>query len=540
MRHLIFALAALALGLAACEGCRASRAPGTAGVPAPGSGGVLPTLRLVLATDVAGALEPCGCTRDQLGGLGHLGAWLKKSRVGAPTSVVASAGPLFFMDDKLDAERGDQDRAKAHAMARVLHGLGFTAFAAGANDWADGAPALVALANESGAAVITVEGARAPPFETVIVRDYGALKVGFVGSGQAGPSAAGATSPEQEVRRGVDEARTQGANVLVALAAVGRGEAKRIADAVPELTAVLVGSPRATGDGNTTAPPVERVGDVLVIQSANHLQSVAVLDLYLREAPAAGRLVKFADATGLELARERAEIAGQIDDLHVKIAGWQRDPSIAPADIDARRDDLARLEARRDDLDARRPPATGSFFRYVLKEVRESLGSDPEIEAQLVAYYKAVDDHNRVEFADRVPPPPAPGEAGYVGVEACSSCHQEARRVWNGTPHAHAYVALSSQFKEYNLECVGCHVTGYEKPGGSTVTHVSALENVQCEICHGPGSRHLRSPSKQALIVARPDASTCLLCHHPPHVEGFDPSVKMREVLGPGHGMPAR
>jgi hypothetical protein len=25
-------------------------------------------------------------------------------------------------------------------------------------------------------------------------------------------------------------------------------------------------------------------------------------------------------------------------------------------------------------------------------------------------------------------------------------------------------------------------------------------------------------------------------CHHPPHVDGFDPVSKMQVILGPGHG----
>jgi|HubBroStandDraft_6_1064221.scaffolds.fasta_scaffold73976_2 hypothetical protein len=534
MRHLILALAALALGVTACEGCRSSQAPGTV---VPAAAVATPTLRLYLATDVAGALEPCGCTRDQLGGLGHLGAWMKQNHVRAPASLFATSGPLFFMDEKLDAERGDQDRAKAHAIALVVRGLEFAAFAPGTNDWADGSSGLTALAAESGGAVFAGD-LPSPPLAASVVRDYGGLRIGLVGSGSPGPGAS-PSSAEEAVKRGVADAKRQGANVLVALAAVGRGEAKRIADAVPELAAVVVGSSRTNGDGNTTAPQVEEVGDVLIVQAANHLQSVAVLDLYLRESPVPGRLVKFADATGIELARERAELTTQIDDLHVKIAAWQRDPSIAPKDVEARSGDLARLEARRDTLDTRRPPERGSFFRYSIKEVRESFGSDPAIEADMRAYYKAVNDHNRAAFADRLPPPRAPGQAGYVGVEACSSCHAAARQVWNGTPHAHAYATLSSQFKEFNLECVGCHVTGYEKPGGSTVTHVDKLENVECEVCHGPGSKHVSNPGDSTLIVAKPDASMCLSCHHPPHVEGFDALAKMKEVLGPGHGMPA-
>jgi hypothetical protein len=536
--HPICAAVALALSLAACEGCRSSGPP--AGGPRAGGPDVgAPTVRLYLMTDFAGALEPCGCTKDQLGGLDHFGAWVRGEHTRAPAALVASAGPLFFMDDPLDGGRAGQDRIKAETIARVLNRLDFVAFAPGANDWADGAPGLTRLASASGAAVILGYGNAPAPFVSQLVRQVGGVKIGFIGFGQA-QAGASPSNVEEVVARGAEAAKQQGANVLVALAAVGRGEAKRIADAVPELTAVVVGAVKANGEGNTSAPQGERVGGVVVAQAANHLQSVAVLDLYVREALVPGRVVQFADATGLELARKREDLAVRIDDLHVKIAAWEHDPSVPPGDVEARRRELASLEAQQGGLDSKPPPAQGSFFRYSLKEIRDSLGKDPSVEADMLAYYKAVDEHNRIAFADRLPPPLQPDQASYIGVEACTACHEPARAVWQQTAHARAYATLSSQFKAYNLECVGCHVTGYERAGGSTVSHVDKLRDVQCEVCHGPGSKHVRSPNAPSSIIAHPPPSVCLECHHPPHVEGFDAALKLKEILGPGHGMPAK
>jgi len=527
LRHLVFAAPALAIGLTACEGCRSAGTPTTTSA-APDVGA--PTVRLYLVTDMAGALEPCGCTKDQLGGLDHFGAWVKHEQPHAPAALVASAGPLFFMDDKLEGDRADQDRIKADAIARVMHGVGMAAFAPGTNDWDDGADGFDRLAGAAGA----------PPFGgdgNAVVRELGGIRVGFVGYGQRQqtPASAGA---EDVIKRGVEEAKKQGAEVLVALAAVGRGEAKRIADAVPELTAVVVGAPRSTGDSNTAPPPGEQVGNVLIVQAANHLQSVAVLDLYVRETPVPGHVIAFADATGMELSRKRDELRSRIDELHVKIAAWERDPAVAPADVAARRDELAKLEAQRDALDTKPPPAKGSFFRYRLQEMRRTLGKDPAIEADMLAYYKAVQEHNRTAFADRLPLPAGPEQATYVGVEACASCHPAPLDVWRTTSHSRAYATLAQQFKELNLECVGCHVTGYEQPGGSTVTHVDKLKDVECEVCHGPGSRHVQNPTDRTRIVAIPPPSRCVECHHPPHVEQFDPVAKMAEILGPGHGRP--
>jgi len=542
-RSFVFALSMVALGLAACEACRCAPTSG-ARSPSQATEGPVPTVRLYLVSDLAGALEPCGCTKDQLGGLDHFGAWVSQSRTRVSHAWVASAGPLFFMDEHLLPERSDQDRTRADTMAHVLRRLDFVAFAPGVNDWADGSAAFGRLASEAGAVAILGEDATSSAAPSTTVRDAGTvdgvpIKVAFIGYGQ-GARPEGGLRVAEGVRRGVAKAKAEGANVLVALVAAGRGEAKRVADAVPELTAVLVGSAKSDGEANTGTPQAERVGDVLVVQTANHLQSVAVLDLFVRQPPLSGKIIQFADASGLELAQRREQLSARIDELHVRIAAWERDKSVGEADLRARRRDLATLEAERETLDVRPPPPSGSFFRYAIKEIRESLGKDPAIEQELVSYYKAVHEHNRIKFADRLPPDALPGQPSYAGIAVCSNCHPGARQVWDGTPHAHAYRSLASQFKEFNLDCVGCHVTGYDRPGGSTVTHVDRLGDVQCEVCHGPGSRHALEPSDKQSIVAKPSASACLECHHPPHVEEFDPVAKMQRILGPGHGRPPK
>jgi len=540
----LVAILAGAFGLASCEGCRSaspSRSVAAAG-PTPRSDAPPPTVRLFFISDLAGALEPCGCTKDQLGGLDHFGAWVQSSRALAGAAFVASAGPLFFMDPSLVPDRAEQDREKATTIARVLRRLDLAAFAPGSNDWADGPDALGSLANAAGAAVIAAESPAQAPGASVVIREVKGtagvpLRLAFVGYGQRRPGEA-PTSAQEVIRAGIEEAKRLGSNVIIALAAVGRGEAKRIADAFPELTAVVVGSAKSESDTNTTVPQGERVGDVLIVQASNHLQTVAVVDLFVREPVADGRLVRFADSAGLDRAQRRSDLTQRIDDLHVKIAAWERRDGVSPSDLAARRRDLAKLEANRDALDDAPPPKTGSFFRYTIKEIRDSLGKDPSIDAEFLAYYRSVNAHNRIAFANRQPSPPAAGEATYIGVEACSTCHPQARQFWNGTRHAHAYGSLSSQYKEFNLDCVACHVTGYERPGGSTVTHTEKLENVQCEVCHGPGSKHALNPSDKGAIVGAPQPSLCIGCHHPPHVEAFSPVERMKDILGPGHGLP--
>jgi hypothetical protein len=318
-----------------------------------------------------------------------------------------------------------------------------------------------------------------------------------------------------------------------------RGEAKRIADAVPELTAIVVGAPEQRGEANTKPAPPESVNDVLVVETANHLQTVTIVDFWKRpDAP--GVPGKFVDGTGAAQAKRREDLTRRIQELRVKIADWEKGSNISPADLNARKADLKALEDELASVKDPPPPDKQSFYRVTSRDIRTDLGVDPKTKDVLASYYKKVNEDNKVAFAGRKPKPVAAGEASYVGIDSCDGCHEEPVDVWKKTSHAHAYKTLSDDFKEFNLDCVSCHVTGYDRPGGSTVTAVAALKDVQCEVCHGPGSIHAKSSGKTPMPVPKPESALCESCHHPPHVHEFDAKAKMELILGPGHGRPKK
>ena len=537
----LFSFACLALGASACEGCRTPAAPGGAD----GATADAPQARLYLVSDLAGALEPCGCVKDQLGGMDHFGALVAAEKKTAPASATLSAGPLFFMDMDLTADKRAQEISKADTIAATMKTLGLAGFAPARNEWAADGNTAASLVDRAGAPMLGADLSAGTLPKRWTLRTIGNVKLGIVGvaapdkADKAKTPLEGVTSspPIPAVKEAVAALKKEGAQAIVVLAAVGRGEAKRIADDNPELLAILVGSTGESGDTNTKAAPPEQIGDVLVVETANHLQTVGVLDLYVRDPkPGPTGLLRFADGTGLERMRKRQELSERIDGLRAKIATWENDRSIAPADLDARKADVSRLEAERDALEKSPPPASGNFYRFSMKEIREQLGADEAVKSQMLAYYKKVNDDNKAAFKDKVPRPAAKGEPSFVGIDACTNCHEDARKVWDGTRHSHAYETLTKQFKEANLDCVACHVTGYDKPGGSTVTHVGELKDVQCEVCHGPGSLHAAKPEKVKMPTAKPQPEACIACHHPPHVHEFDAKVKMAEILGPGHG----
>jgi hypothetical protein len=537
--NLLFAVVLGAAGISgACStGTTSSGTPSSASPIAD----TKPSLRLFLLTNVAGALEPCGCSKDQLGGASHFASLFEAEKSEAKSALVLGAGPLFFQDPKSAPDKATQDRWKAEALAKGAAKLGVAAWTPGANDFGAGADAFRALAGASQAGFLAANARGAAGLAPSKTVEVDGVRIGLTGVIDPKVGAAGGFEVEPPVdalRREVAALRSAGARLVVVLAAMPRGEALRLTDAIPDLDVLVVGKPSEKGDGNDAPRAPVLAGSTLVVELSNHLQTTARLDLFFREEPGGTGRIQLADGSGLARAEQLLGISQQIRDLEHRINGWESSKVVRADDLAARKKDLERLRTEKLTLESQTTETpTGSYFKYALVEVREKLGKEPGMEEVTLGYYKRVNDHNAEAFKGRMPPSAGDGPA-YLGVEACSTCHAEERAVWDKTGHAKAYATLEKKFVEFNLDCVSCHVTGYEKPGGSTVTFVESFKGVQCETCHGPGSLHAKEPTKKGLVQVKPEPKSCVSeCHHPPHVEGFDPVAKMPSVLGPGHGL---
>ena len=116
---------------------------------------------------------------------------------------------------------------------------------------------------------------------------------------------------------------------------------------------------------------------------------------------------------------------------------------------------------------------------------------------------------------------------GYSGNEVCGVCHEREHETWQFTTHASAYHTLLKHGEETNPECVGCHVVGYEQPGGYVSSQETPdLEDVGCETCHGRGGPHL-SPG---FLQNGDYAPACITCHDTKHSLGFDYTVFVPRV----------
>jgi hypothetical protein len=118
-------------------------------------------------------------------------------------------------------------------------------------------------------------------------------------------------------------------------------------------------------------------------------------------------------------------------------------------------------------------------------------------------------------------------EAIYVGTESCRGCHEvEYDNFKAFAKKATSYASIKKMQKgltaEELKECYGCHTTGYGKPGGFvSIEKTPHLQDAGCEVCHGPGSKHVESEDPDDLM-ADLDADSCKACHNSTRVEAFN------------------
>lgn len=109
-------------------------------------------------------------------------------------------------------------------------------------------------------------------------------------------------------------------------------------------------------------------------------------------------------------------------------------------------------------------------------------------------------------------------KTGYSGNEFCAVCHDSQQNTWLLTNHAGAFETLVKHGADKNTECIGCHVVGWARSGGYTMTPTTReLEDVGCESCHGRGGPHL-SPG---LIKDGNYEPQCSTCHDAKHSLNF-------------------
>jgi len=131
-----------------------------------------------------------------------------------------------------------------------------------------------------------------------------------------------------------------------------------------------------------------------------------------------------------------------------------------------------------------------------------------------------------------------PTNAEYVGSEACKSCHAAEFETWVASAHAQAGQTLDAEQKAGDADCLRCHTTAFDRPGGFPASGGLAvhadLGRVGCESCHGPGGEHVAPEAvKLGSILSLGDkCDSCVIlqicgsCHDDANDPGFEFEVQ--------------
>jgi hypothetical protein len=128
----------------------------------------------------------------------------------------------------------------------------------------------------------------------------------------------------------------------------------------------------------------------------------------------------------------------------------------------------------------------------------------------------------------------------YASTNGCALCHEREVQQWMTTDHAHAFATLRDAGRSADPACLGCHMTGFLRPGGTQYLDTATISfpDVGCETCHGPSAEHVGSVNKKNGTSRKVDPVVCLGCHAPDQsVEPFDYATALPKIIGPGHGL---
>jgi hypothetical protein len=407
-----------------------------------------PAVVLLLSGQEYGYIQPCGCSRPQLGGLERRYNFLQKVTTENGWPVV----PVDLGD--LAQANGPQTLLKYKYSMECLNVMNYSAVGAGQNEMA--LPLLRALAEYS----------LNSPSPRVLFANLADPESKFLSI----PGASQVTAVKDGPKVGV-------------IGVVGPSVARQVRDPDVKFASVKKILPAAiTGARNAGAELL-----VLLYQGS------------VEEAKACARF--FHDFQSILCLTEEEEPPGKpdmVDDTMIVNVGHKgRYVGLVGAYRTA---------------NAARPWALYYQLAEMGEEYETPEGKDADnpVLAKLEEYTKEVHRGNYLARYGQTlhPLQLAFPKATYVGSEKCKECHPDAYKVWKNTPHSHAYDTLVKakrpSLRQFDGECVRCHVTGFGYQGGFTdEVKTPLLKDNGCENCHGPGSLHVqgnRSPKMFALM----------------------------------------
>jgi hypothetical protein len=452
---------------------------------------------IFLTHQLLGTLAPCGCSANMRGGISRSAKLIRD----VPNSVFLDVGSALFPAKTIPLEAKGQQEARAKALSEIFKNLELSAHIPGEFDEALGSEFLKSLALPS-----------CEMNKIIFISNHG-ISVAVLWSQSI-----------SESENLAQEARNKGAQFVLAAVDVSSKELMQHTAKSTQVDAWI--SRNEINEENRGLGLNSKI-----IQLQTRGRSIARIDLSV------------VDGAKVEWIKGRADVEQQQKLLEQRIEmlrAQTNEPGIDPQLLEMKNQKLVELLARKSELSAgiQMLPAAKNAASLQFIGIEQTLPQD-EVVAAIEKNLDVSVGQANLKFAQehgKSCAMPSLENPGVVGTEMCSSCHPAAAEFWKKTKHAQAYEALKLAKKEFHLDCVGCHVTGWQKPGGvCRIDETQGRQGVGCESCHGFGMAHISAPSKSN-ITTQTNAETCRGCHDAENSPHFDFERWRMSIVGEGHG----
>lgn len=527
--------------------------------PPPKSIGSTPAHVLFYTGGLRSYFEPCGCQADQLGGFQRLATLIESYRHKGQKMLLVDAGNLYFEALKVSPSKRTQNGLKASMIADMFKKMGFKVAGIGPHDLTFGRKTLKALVARSQLQTISSNlvdaKTRAPLFPTHAIVSFRGKKLGFLSVTATPPPppvipgkapdkhkvfpkdfwkqrGLALLDPVKAARREVAALRKAGAQLIILLSTMG-------IPATSQLLAKVKGIHLAIdGHDDEEIDPPQRHGETFLLSTLKEGQKAGVMAMFLKGNVEKWAPIQTPDAVRAKIRSYRSQIATNLGQAKMMAAQGAAFKPIADVyrkqakALQSKIKGLLKLAA----LPARLPEKGWGYVHALVPLAKQLL--DCSYVNKRVATYQLEAKRANLEALRKIKPIPTDKHGNsFVGVDKCKTCHYSAYQFWKTTRHANAYATLVKKNKQFDLDCIGCHVVGWQKPGGLyDIQKPKRLANVQCENCHQAGAIHATKRPMKSTIHRKVPSTVCTGCHQGSHHPTFKYEVHVKKILGKGHG----
>ena len=461
-------------------------------------------------------------------------------------ALTIDGGNLLFKQERFSPGLLLQAKITAEAITDSYNLMHYDAVAVGKNDLAAGLSFLQAQAARAKftwlSANLVRKSDKTPLFSASLIRQIGGLSVGIIGlTGYDAPNRFAENEdavllPWQEVLPDLVAGLTPKCDLLILLSNIVPQQNNEIAAAFPDIHIIIQSTPRS---GNI-APQL--ANNSLIAQTGKQGKYFGWMRVNWQRSKTWGR----EDATK-ELATKKQEldgINGRISRIERREKKEELPANTNYQNLLAARErmlsEIIFLENESSGLEeSGKAPSTYENY-FITLDI--NLPDQPDVKKIVDAAKLSVNKTGRSQ-ADKSatsqgPPDLQLENLAFTGWITCGPCHAPQTAFWSKTGHASAYQTLAEQEQQFNLDCLPCHVTAEYKEikisnNESVLLSLPAqLQQVGCEVCHGPGKKHAESQDPAA-IFRKPDASICVRCHTSERDDNFNYDSDVERIACP-------